>query len=139
MVEHVTFNHGVEGSIPSALTKITSKISKLSKMHGGRGTLPASCNARATGAVTTLSRTAYDRGMPDRPTKITLREMRLRHPHAAIALDYYCSHSAEINSDRWPDEVRLSDLEARFVCTICGLRVADVRPNWNEGKRSLGF
>jgi hypothetical protein len=28
----------------------------------------------------------------------------------------------------WPDNVRLSDLEARFVCTICGHRGADVRP-----------
>jgi hypothetical protein len=28
----------------------------------------------------------------------------------------------------WPDNVRLSDLEERFVCTVCGHRGADVRP-----------
>jgi hypothetical protein len=28
----------------------------------------------------------------------------------------------------WPDNVRLSGLEDRFVCTVCGHRGADVRP-----------
>jgi hypothetical protein len=28
----------------------------------------------------------------------------------------------------WPDTVRLSDLEERFVCAVCGHRGADVRP-----------
>ena len=28
----------------------------------------------------------------------------------------------------WPDKLRLSDLEERFVCTVCGHRGADVRP-----------
>ena len=28
----------------------------------------------------------------------------------------------------WPDNVRLSDLEERFVCTVCGHRGADARP-----------
>jgi hypothetical protein len=31
----------------------------------------------------------------------------------------------------WPDNVRLSDLEERFVCTVCGPRGADVRPLTN--------
>src|SRR6478672_5782494 len=32
-----------------------------------------------------------------------------------------------ISGDRWPDDVRLSDLEPRFVCSACGKRGADVR------------
>ena len=36
-------------------------------------------------------------------------------------------------ADRWPDDTKLSDIEPRFVCTACGKRGADVRPdfNWN--------
>jgi hypothetical protein len=32
----------------------------------------------------------------------------------------------------WPDNVRLSDLEERFVCTVCGHCGADVRPLTNQ-------
>jgi hypothetical protein len=41
--------------------------------------------------------------------------------------------SADPGGDAWPDDVRLSDIEARFVCTACGKRGADVRPDfyWN--------
>jgi hypothetical protein len=48
--------------------------------------------------------------------------------------DYKCSHSIAISADRWADDVRLSDLEERFVCKGCGKRGADVRPdfNWNK-------
>jgi hypothetical protein len=42
--------------------------------------------------------------------------------------DYRCSHSIVISADRWPDDVRLSDLEPRFTCRACGRRGADVRP-----------
>lgn len=30
-------------------------------------------------------------------------------------------------ADRWPDDVCLSDIEPRFVCTACGKRGGDVR------------
>jgi len=36
--------------------------------------------------------------------------------------DYHCSHSIGISAEQWPDHVRLSDLEARFVCRACGKR-----------------
>jgi hypothetical protein len=45
--------------------------------------------------------------------------------------DYKCSHSTAITADQWPDHVRLSDLEARFVCKACGKKGADVRPDFN--------
>ena len=45
--------------------------------------------------------------------------------------DYNCSHSIALMADRWADNVRLSDIEPRFVCTACGKWGADVRPNFN--------
>ena len=51
--------------------------------------------------------------------------------------DYRCSHSIAINSDLWLDDLRLFDIEPRFVCRACGKRGADVRPdfNWNRQPR----
>lgn len=65
-----------------------------------------------------------------RPQKITLGEMREAGPRLLLiyCADYRCSHSIEIDADHWPDDVRLSDLEPLFVCTVCGHRGADVRP-----------
>jgi hypothetical protein len=34
-----------------------------------------------------------------------------------------------ISADQWADDVRLSDIEDRFVCKACGKRGADVRPD----------
>ena len=45
--------------------------------------------------------------------------------------DYSCSHSIALMADRLPDDVRLSDVEARFVCSACGKRGANVRPNFD--------
>jgi hypothetical protein len=38
---------------------------------------------------------------------------------------------------RWPDDVRLSDIEPLFTCQACGKKGADVRPNfhWEEETR----
>jgi hypothetical protein len=52
--------------------------------------------------------------------------------------DYRCSHSIAISGDGWPDDVRLSDIEDRFICTACGKRGADVRPDFNFGKTRAG-
>jgi len=43
--------------------------------------------------------------------------------------DHHCSHCTHISADRWPDELRLSDLELLFRCKVCGKRGADVRPD----------
>ena len=53
--------------------------------------------------------------------------------------DYKCSHHIAISADQWSDDVRLSDIEDRFICKACGKRGADVRPNFSEGKKSLGY
>jgi len=34
-----------------------------------------------------------------------------------------------VMADRWDDDVRLSDLEPRFVCSACGKHGVDVRPD----------
>jgi hypothetical protein len=70
-----------------------------------------------------------------RPQKFTFGDMRSTGVHGVLVncADYPCSHSIAICADRRPDDVRLSDLEARFVCAACCNRGADVRPdfNWN--------
>jgi hypothetical protein len=53
--------------------------------------------------------------------------------------DYRCSHSVVIDADRWPDHVRLSDLEPKFTCKACGHRGADVRPLFAVDKPSSGY
>src|ERR1700682_2162507 len=75
--------------------------------------------------------------MPARPQKISLGEMRSSGVRGLLiyCADYRCSHSITISADRWPDDVRLSDLEARFACKACGKRGADVRPNFNWNAR----
>jgi hypothetical protein len=79
--------------------------------------------------------------MPDRPQKITFAEMREMGVRGLLIFcaDYRCSHSIAISGDAWPDHVRLSDIEDRFVCRACGLRGADVRPdfNWNRQPRAM--
>jgi hypothetical protein len=47
--------------------------------------------------------------------------------------DYNCS-LITVSGDRWADDMRLSDIEDKFICSACGKRGADVRPdfNWNK-------
>ena len=71
-----------------------------------------------------------------RAQKITLGEMRQSGVRGLLIYcsDYRCSHSTAISGDRWPDDVRLSDIEPPFTCKTCGKRGADVRPDfdWNR-------
>jgi hypothetical protein len=39
-----------------------------------------------------------------------------------------------MSADQWPGAVRLSDIEPRFVCNVCGKRGADVRPRFQPAK-----
>jgi hypothetical protein len=70
----------------------------------------------------------------DRPQKITLGEMREMGVRGVLIYcsDYHCSHSVAMSGDdQWPDHIRLSDIEPQFVCKACGIRGADVRPDFN--------
>jgi hypothetical protein len=51
----------------------------------------------------------------------------------------YRSHSIAISGDPWPDDLRISDIEPRFVCTACSKRGADARPdfNWERQPRAM--
>jgi hypothetical protein len=40
--------------------------------------------------------------------------------------DDRCSHSILISGGAWPDDARLSDIEERFTCRVCGKRGADM-------------
>jgi hypothetical protein len=64
-----------------------------------------------------------------RPEKITFADMRDMGVRGLLIYcsDYKCSHLVTMSSDRWPDGMRLSDIERRFVCSACDKRGADVR------------
>jgi hypothetical protein len=57
----------------------------------------------------------------------------------SLAFDDHCSHSIAIaiSGDGWPDAVRLSDIEERFTCRVCGKRGADVRPDFNWDRKQV--
>ncbi len=77
--------------------------------------------------------------MTTRPQKITFGQLRASGVHGLLiyCADYRCSHSIAMSADGWPDHVRLSDIENRFICKACGKRGADVRGNfhWEEEAR----
>jgi hypothetical protein len=74
--------------------------------------------------------------MSDPVQKITFAEMRAIGVRGVLVYcsDYRCSHSISLDADRWADDIRLSDIEAGFVCTACGRRGADVRPDWESAQ-----
>lgn len=45
----------------------------------------------------------------------------------------HCGRHVALDADSLPDQMRLSDLEPRFVCQGCGSRGADVRPDLERG------
>jgi hypothetical protein len=72
-----------------------------------------------------------------REHKITFAEMREAGVSSVMVFcsDYRCAHSVTFPADRWPDHVRLSDIEPQFVCKACGKRGADVRPDYQAARR----
>src|SRR5256885_12427425 len=68
--------------------------------------------------------------------KITLGEMRSSGVRGILVYcaDYNrCAQAVRIGGDRWPDHIRLSDLEPLFICQACGRRGADIRPDLGLG------
>ncbi|MET4276851.1 hypothetical protein ABIB68_004795 [Bradyrhizobium sp. F1.2.2] len=73
------------------------------------------------------------------PVKITFREMRKMGVRGVlIYCRHRCGHHTEANADGWGDDVRLSDVEPKFVCTRCGRRGAEIRPDHNPGQMGTG-
>ena len=73
-----------------------------------------------------------------RPLKITFGEMREMGVRGVLVY-CHCGHHVALDADRWPDTVRLSDLEPRFVCRGCGNRGAEVRPDFERGNPQLAI
>jgi len=73
-----------------------------------------------------------------RERKITIGEMRETTRLIVYCGDHRCAHSITMDPDLWPDNVRLSDMEERFVCTACGHRGADVRPLFEQANMGTG-
>jgi hypothetical protein len=75
--------------------------------------------------------------------KITFGEMRSAGGPTGIMVyctDYQCSHSIAMAADQWPDHVRLSDIEPRFVCRAWQTkrrRPAALRASQDGGRRQL--
>lgn len=78
--------------------------------------------------------------MSDYPQKITFGELRESGVHHVLVYcrDHRCSHHVEVNADRWPEHVRLSDIEPGFVCTRCGKRGADLGPAFSHARMGNG-
>lgn len=73
-----------------------------------------------------------------RPLKITFGEMRQMGLRGVLVY-CHCGHNVALSADPWPDEMRLSDLEPRFVCQACGYRGADVRLDFETGDLRLAM
>lgn len=77
--------------------------------------------------------------MPEvtRQRKITFGEMRESGVCGLLiyCADYKCSRSIAISADRWPDDVRLSDIEPLFICQACGKRA----PKFGGASRPPGW
>ena len=75
-----------------------------------------------------------------REQKITFGEMRKSGVFSVdvFCSDYRCAHSVRLSADRWPDNMRLSDIELQFVCKACGNRGADVRPDFQHARMGTG-
>ena len=72
--------------------------------------------------------------MTDGLEKITVGEMR-QSGFTGVQIycaDHKCSHVVAVSVEDWPDDIRLSDLEVRFTCSVCGHRCADIRPDWQS-------
>ena len=74
------------------------------------------------------------------PPKITFGQMRESGVRDVLIYcrHHRCSHCVRISADFWPDHIRLSDIEDRFVCRVCGRRGADVRPDFPQGRLGIG-
>lgn len=73
-----------------------------------------------------------------RPVKIAFSEMRAMGVRGVL-IYCHCGHHVALDADRWDDELRLSDLEPRFVCQGCGGRGAEVRPDFERGELQLAI
>jgi hypothetical protein len=75
------------------------------------------------------------------PAKFTFGEMREMGARGLLIYcsDYRCSHPVTMGGDRWPDDMRLSDIEQRLVCSACGKRGANIRPDFGRNRKPVAM
>jgi hypothetical protein len=75
-----------------------------------------------------------------RSQKITFAELRDMGVNEVLVYcaDYKCTLHIRLNADRWPGHLRLSDIEDRFVCQVCGKHSADIRPKFPQAEVGTG-
>jgi len=75
--------------------------------------------------------TRPDLHLQPKPTPLwTMRKMGRRSILVYCGNAPNCRHQAELNADRWNDEVTLGELQPRILCTVRDHKGADVRPMW---------
>ena len=107
---------------------------------------------RIRDSATEQPETAKYDGQPHacgRPSALTIYantqpcvRLRRRDQRTSGCSDYKCSHYVTASADPRPDHITLSDLEPRFVCSACGKRGADIRPDfhWDKpGTLTMGY
>ena len=73
--------------------------------------------------------------MPDRPTPMTLANMRHNGVRAVIATCRVCRHSADVVVDPLHDDVLVPEVGLWMVCARCGARGPETRPAWHTVER----
>ena len=100
----------------------------------GRPGAPSRLLARASGCLCFIQ--LRPAATMKRPEKITIGQMRQSGVTGVLiyCADHHYSHVVAVSAEEWPDDVRLSDIEGRYVCSACGHRGADIRPDWGSKK-----
>ena len=78
--------------------------------------------------------------MTNYPRKISFGELRETGVDTVLVYcrDHHCTHHVTVSADRWPDHVRLSDIEPSFTCSACGKHGAEVRPAFSQARMGAG-
>ena len=73
------------------------------------------------------------------PPNITFAGLRASGVNTVLIYcrDHHCSHSTTLSADRWRGHVRLPP-QPDFVCTACGKRGAEIRPDFPEAQMGAG-
>ena len=66
----------------------------------------------------------------DRPTPMTLGNMRQNNVSAVIATCLACRQRADVQVDVMADSVFVPEVGRRMVCSACGGRQRETRPAW---------
>src|SRR5215471_11537057 len=97
----------------------------------------SSIGRTSNGALAPAIRDLRMRGSSPRLSARQARSARAS-PEASIAGSFLLQ-SMRILIEKKADHIRLSDPGPKFVCTACSQLGADIRPNFSEGKKSVGY